>query len=99
MPLKPIKAKKRYQDKINYILKHGDSEAALDLAMRLNKRLPVLEPVILKNYGNALEYAIIILSGHNMQPLSINYYVLLYFFLYRAINLYAFISLEKCSHS
>lgn len=62
MPLKPIKAKNRYQDKINYIVKHGDSEAALHLAMKLNKRLPVLEPVILKNYGNALEYAIIILN-------------------------------------
>ena len=62
MPLKPINAKNRYQDKINYILKHGDSEAALHLAMSLNKRLPVLEPVILKSYATALEYAIIILD-------------------------------------
>jgi len=62
MPLKPIKAKKRYQDKINYILKHGDSEGALDLAMRLNKRLPVLEPVILNRYPTALEYAIIVIG-------------------------------------
>ena len=58
MPLKPLKAKKRYQDKINYILKHGDSEGALDLARNLNKRLPVLEPVILKSYMVALNYAI-----------------------------------------
>ena len=62
MPLKPIKINNRYQNKINYILKHGDSEGALDLAMTLNKRLPVLEPVILKSYASALDYAIIILG-------------------------------------
>ena len=62
MPLKPIKINNRYQDKINYILKHGDSEGALDLAISLNKRLPVLEPVILKSYASALDYAIIILG-------------------------------------
>lgn len=62
MPLKPIKAKKRIQDKINYILKHGDSEGALDLAISLNKRLTVLEPVILKSYASALDYALLILG-------------------------------------
>jgi hypothetical protein len=62
MPLKPIKTNNRYKNKINYILKHGDSEGALDLAISLNKRLPVLEPVILKSYATALEYAIIILG-------------------------------------
>ena len=62
MPLKPIKINNRYKNKINYILKHVDSEGALDLAISLNKRLPVLEPVILKSYATALEYAIIILG-------------------------------------